>query len=204
LEHLTTARIILGVLTANNPNVFYELGIAHATQPKIRQILIANQGYKRKFDTKDLIYYEYDDKNLSSNVSSLANWIEDAYKTYKIEDESKINRARMKLGPSEFMVINQFAQNRNFAFRFKDFPWGEYERQNGPGTYLFLIMGMRNLCHDGLLGLNTKPRSENKGVNIEFSYYWTNLGNDVLYSLKLINENELQRRRIELPRYFII
>ena len=110
----------------------------------------------------------------------------------------------MKLGPAEFMAITQFAQRRNFAFRFKDFDWREYENQNGPRTYLFLIMGMRNLCHDGLLGLNPKPRIKNSGVNIEFSYYWTNLGNDVLYSLKLIDENELQRRRIELPGYFAI
>lgn len=57
LEHLLTAQIVMGVLTSNNPNVFYELGIAHATEPITRQILIANKGYQPKFDTKDLIYY---------------------------------------------------------------------------------------------------------------------------------------------------
>ena len=35
LEHLFTAQIVLGVLTSDNANVFYELGIAHATQPII-------------------------------------------------------------------------------------------------------------------------------------------------------------------------
>ena len=53
-----TAQIVLGVLTDDNPNVFYELGIAHATQPITRQILIAENGYKPRFDTKDLIYYD--------------------------------------------------------------------------------------------------------------------------------------------------
>jgi hypothetical protein len=31
LENLMTAQIVLGVLTDKNPNVFYELGIAHST-----------------------------------------------------------------------------------------------------------------------------------------------------------------------------
>ena len=44
LEHLTTAQIVLGVLTEDNANVFYELGIAHATQPITRQVLIAEKG----------------------------------------------------------------------------------------------------------------------------------------------------------------
>src|SRR3989338_10077591 len=61
LEHLLTAQIALGVLTDSNPNVFYELGIAHASEPITRQILIANKGYNTKFDLKDLIYYEYEE-----------------------------------------------------------------------------------------------------------------------------------------------
>ena len=43
LENLFTARIVMGVLTGDNPNVFYELGIAHATQQIERQILIAEK-----------------------------------------------------------------------------------------------------------------------------------------------------------------
>jgi hypothetical protein len=60
MDHLYTAQIILGVLTSTvNPNVHYELGIAHATQPICRQVLIAEKDYKPQFDTKDLIFMEY-------------------------------------------------------------------------------------------------------------------------------------------------
>lgn len=53
LEHLYPAQIVLGVLTEEiNGNVFYELGIAHATQPLSRQVLIAEENYTARFDTK--------------------------------------------------------------------------------------------------------------------------------------------------------
>src|SRR4030065_2090680 len=75
LENLSTAQIVIGVLTGNNKNVFYELGIAHATQQIARQILIANKGYKPSFDTKDLIYLDYDKKNIAESIEPLAHKI---------------------------------------------------------------------------------------------------------------------------------
>ena len=42
MEHLYPAQVVLGVLTEEiNANVHYELGIAHATQPIRRQVIIA-------------------------------------------------------------------------------------------------------------------------------------------------------------------
>jgi len=59
LEHLLTAQVVIGVLTDDKPNVFYELGIAHATEPITRQILIANK-VTSQIRHEDLIYYEYE------------------------------------------------------------------------------------------------------------------------------------------------
>jgi hypothetical protein len=89
LEHLNVAQIVIGVMTDNNQNVFYEMGIAHATQQIARQILIANKGYERSFDTKDLIYHEYDENMISNSIDALANKITDAIKTYNLELEKK-------------------------------------------------------------------------------------------------------------------
>jgi hypothetical protein len=52
------------------------------------------------------------------------------------------------------------------------------------------------------LGLNTLSEQKKEGVKVEFSYYWTSSGNDVLYSMKFISDDELVKRRIELPDFF--
>lgn len=114
LEHLLTAQIVLGVLTENNPNVFYELGIAHASEPITRQILIANKGYNPKFDLKDLIYYEYEE-NLANSIEPLALKIKDAIEWYKIDEEKKIHQARMLIAPYDFEVLMQHGKHANFA-----------------------------------------------------------------------------------------
>jgi hypothetical protein len=102
LEHLYTAQIVIGVLTDNNQNVFYELGIAHGTQQIARQILIANNGYKRSFDTKDLIYHEYDEDNISNSIDALADKIVDSIRTYTLELDKKIIKATRTM--RKFMV----------------------------------------------------------------------------------------------------
>lgn len=209
LEHLLTAQVVLGVLTSDNPNVFYELGIAHATEPITRQVLIANRGYKPKFDLKDLIYYEYEKNNLGICVKPLAVKIEDAIKTYKIEEEKKIHQARMLIGPYEFEILGIYGKQRNFVIPTSEKGKEDHEEEFGLGSFEKHILGITNLCHQGLLGFNTKSSwQEGGGGVIEFSYHWTSLGNDVLFFLKLITEEELRAkeelraRRENLPRFF--
>jgi hypothetical protein len=198
LEHLTTSQIVLGVLTDRNPNVYYELGIAHATQPKSRQILIADKHHEPTFDTKDLIYYQYEE-NLSSSIEPLATRIEDAVKTYKIEEERLVYRARSQLGPFELKVLLRHGTQRNFALGTTANDKEEYEKQFGERAFEITIEGMENLCHQGILGFNPKSRRDDTGTQLEYSYYWTNLGNDVLYQMKVINEETLRKRRMDLP-----
>jgi hypothetical protein len=203
LEHLLTAQIVMGVLTSDNPNVFYELGIAHATQPLTRQILIASKGYKPKFNTKDLIYYEYDDNSLDSSVEPLATKIEDAIKTYSIEHEKIVHQARMKIGPSEFEIMRDLGKVSHFAFDISDEGLLELEKRLGVSSVERRIKGITNLCHQGLLALNTKAERDDESgkVSIEFSYWWTSLGNDVLHLLKSINEETLTNRKSKLPPF---
>ena len=72
LEHLYTAQVVLGVLTGGNSNVYYELGIAHATQQIQRQVLLLKAGEKSPFDLKDLIYFEYHPENLNADIQPFA------------------------------------------------------------------------------------------------------------------------------------
>lgn len=172
LENLYTARIVLGVLTGNNPNVFYELGIAHATQQIERQLLIAEKGYKAKFDLKDLIYIEYDLSNLAVSVKELSEAIKDTLAVYDINNDRQVQIAESKLSYYEFEVLRYYGTARNFYLP-TDAPPKHYD-------------GLAYLCHSGLLRLATLP----KPPQIEFSFWWTDLGNAVLTHLKIIDEEE--------------
>ena len=203
LEHLLTAQVVLGVLTDSNPNVFYELGIAHASEPITRQILIAEEGYKQTFDLKDLIYYEYG-KNLEDSVEPLALKIKDALDWYKIDEEKKVHQARMLIGPYDFEVLMQHGKDPAFAIHTTEGK-EDYEKAHGEDSHRKHIIGISNLCHIGLLGLDTshKPQEGQQGVVVvSFSYHWTNLGNCVLESMGLINKDVVKARRNGQPWYF--
>ena len=77
LEHLYQVQVVLGVLTAEIiANVYYELGIAHATQPLSWQALVAEEDHQPQFDTKDLIFMQLDPGDLAVSVDSLDEAVE--------------------------------------------------------------------------------------------------------------------------------
>lgn len=106
MEHLYTAQIILGVLTSTvNANVQYELGIAHATQPICRQVLIAEKDYKPQFDTKDLIFMEYSYLKPGDSVEELAARIRTALEGWNVNEEIIVRHAVAKLPHSTLNAL---------------------------------------------------------------------------------------------------
>lgn len=190
LENLYTARIVLGVISGDSVNVFYELGIAHATQQIERQLLIAEERYKPKFDLKDLIHIKYDPTSLSAGVDELANSIEDTLKIYDINNDRQISLAESKLSDFEFEVLRIYGKSSHF-----------YLPKQASSQH---FEGLAYLCHAGLLRLSTKPVQEEEELVIEFSYYWTDLGNAVIHRLKIIDENEMNDRISKYHKYFIV
>ncbi len=208
LEHLLTAQVVIGVLSSNNPNVFYELGVAHATEPITRQILIANKGYERQFNTKDLIYYEYED-DLQKSIEPLAIRIADAIKTYAIEQERKIHQARMLLGPYEFELLMIHGGKRNFVLHTSMQGKVQYEKEmiekfgdHMAGCFERHVPAIANLCSHGIIGFNTSSDVKEGKTIVHFSYHWTELGNCILNLMKLINLKELKARREGMPAFF--
>lgn len=200
LENLFSAQIVMGVLTDNNQNVFYELGIAHATQQIARQILIANKGYQQSFDTKDLIYLEYNEKNITESIEPLAGKIVEAIKAYDLDNEMTVIKARGSIGPFEFLAVMTYGWRRNFYYDESD----EKVKLLSDKQKEQLLIGINNLCHLGLLHFNTDSRRDDENpeaFHIEFSYWWTGIGNDVLNLLSIITEAELLQRRKDLPPY---
>ncbi len=209
LEHLLTAQIVIGVLTDDNPNVFYELGIAHAKEPITRQILIANKGYSPRFDIKDLIYYAYEDK-LEDSVEALADKIKDAIDSYKIAQERKIAQAKMLIGPYEFEVVMLHSRARSFVLHTSREGRINYEQglrnvqqtEYVDGAFERHVMAIGHLCQCGLLGLDTSSNQKENQIVVSFSYHWTELGNLVLHQMRLIPFDEVKNRREVLPAHF--
>ncbi|MBW9220912.1 hypothetical protein KKP91_01705 [Methanothermococcus sp. SCGC AD-155-M21] len=59
LEHIQEARVIIADLTGRNPNVFYELGLAHAMGKEV--ILITQNLEDVPFDIKHYRCIDYED-----------------------------------------------------------------------------------------------------------------------------------------------
>ena len=58
---IMAAKVLVAELTSRNPNVFYELGLAHALQKPV--VLISSNGDDVPFDLKHIrvIYYDLND-----------------------------------------------------------------------------------------------------------------------------------------------
>ncbi len=77
LDNIYKADLILAVLTDENPNVFYELGISH-TLPK-KTIMLLEEGHKIPFDIRSygVVYYkdDYSDVNVKDFEKKLRDFI---------------------------------------------------------------------------------------------------------------------------------
>lgn len=182
LENLNKSIIVLGVLTGNNPNVFYELGIAHSTQPLTRQILIAEEEYESPFDLQGLIHVKYNPKNLSEKISRLAGCMYETINGYSVYKSRRVKRARMQITVKELEIMWKLGEVTHFV-------------KSEVEGYDFDIA---NLCRIGLLGFNT----EAERGSVEYAYWWTSLGNEVLVTLERISEEECNQRRLGLPTGF--
>jgi hypothetical protein len=208
LEHLFPAQVVLGVLTVEtNANVHYELGIAHSTQPLSRQVLIAEDGYRPQFDTKDLIFLRYDPGNPAASVDSLAERIETALTSWSQGQERVVRHAIARLSPYDFEVVMAWGHVRSFAVKTTDGGPADYYRRMaalhaGDRDYMDGVFGrhceaIARLQEIGLLGLETNPAPG----GVTFSYWWTDLGNMVLAQFNLIDDSERRARFARMPSH---
>jgi hypothetical protein len=68
LKYLVQARLVVANISGRNPNVFYELGIAHALGKVV--VLVANKKGDVPFDvqSRQIVFYE-NNANLESNLT---------------------------------------------------------------------------------------------------------------------------------------
>lgn len=75
LTEILKSQYIIADLTNLNPNVFYELGIAHTFKDAQNILLIKQKGFKCPFDITHLTYIEYDISNLKFLTSKILYFI---------------------------------------------------------------------------------------------------------------------------------
>lgn len=81
LTEMFSSRFIIAELTHNNPNVFYELGIAHSFKESTNVIIIRQKSCENKdvvypFDLKHLQYIEYTPDNLKLLTAQIKKYIQ--------------------------------------------------------------------------------------------------------------------------------
>jgi hypothetical protein len=76
LTEILKSQYVIADLTNYNPNVFYELGIAHTFKDAANILLIKQKGSKAPFDITHLTYIEYEPNNLKRLTSMIKQFIE--------------------------------------------------------------------------------------------------------------------------------
>lgn len=78
LTNIIKSQYIIVDITKSNPNVFYELGIAHTLKEARNVLIIKQKNYDTPFDIKHLTYVEYDPQNLKFIASQICNFLNES------------------------------------------------------------------------------------------------------------------------------
>lgn len=78
-DYIKNARLVIADLTGINPNVFYEVGMAHGRDKRV--ILMVQEESKVPFDLRDVRYLEYDPQDLLSLKQKLTAYIRNCIST---------------------------------------------------------------------------------------------------------------------------
>lgn len=107
LTEIMKSQYIIVDLTDSNPNVFYELGIAHTIKEARNVLLLKQKNYKVPFDISHLTYTEYDPHNIKLLTSYIRSFLK--------ENKSKNDfyDALCRHG-----IINYFDENNNEFIEF--------------------------------------------------------------------------------------
>lgn len=86
LNEMLRSRYIIADLTDCNPNVFYELGVAHCFKDAQNIIILKQKGSKIPFDVTHLTYIEYERDNLFFLTSSILDAINETKYVVDLEN----------------------------------------------------------------------------------------------------------------------
>jgi hypothetical protein len=113
----------------------------------------------------------------------------------------KVLKARGLVNPYGFDVLMNRGITRNFGLKVSEEGKAELEKEFGKGAGERHINGVSNLQEIGLLAFNTATRPKPGMLFVEFSYWWTPLGNEVLCLLGVIQKEAMEKRNSQLPRF---
>lgn len=114
LTEMLKSRYIIADLTDCNPNVFYELGIAHSFKDAQNIIILKQKGSKIPFDITHLTYIEYEPDNLLLLTSSIIDYIQTTRFLVDLEDALQIRGIISPINSTkDFTIIDFYQENLN-------------------------------------------------------------------------------------------
>lgn len=138
LTEMLRSRYIIADLTDCNPNVFYELGIAHSFKDAQNIIILKQKGSKVPFDITHLTYIEYEPDNLFLLTSSIINCINQTKHLVDLEEALKIR--------------NVFSQTQNTDLNIVDFFQGQLTDDIPMLTRILLNEHIHSNCSENDIG----------------------------------------------------
>lgn len=167
IEGIARAKLVVADLTGMNPNVFYEVGLAHATKHNSQVILLTQDTDDIPFDLRHLRCYKYalNDKAFKPSVDDLARILRGALDEYDRVQAIEMERTKRGLNPPavELLTIYQGED----LLRFDD---ALFSPKNFGDILsgLRLSLGLSNLIQDNLVELVIDEAQQ------AIRYRWTN------------------------------
>jgi len=204
---IRSCRFVLAELTGRNPNVLYEIGLAHAIGKPV--IIITRNGEDVPFDLKDLRYLFYDvndpywGESLKKGIQSLVQ------KVIENPDLEKYLESITKPKPIEYPELSKKTQKAKFAKNIPDISgnWiGSFNLDTYHGVTINIIQNGANLsanavitCNGGktvvqqiMVGTMDEKKATLRGVN----YSYVERGNSKNYNLDFFELNEFESNLI--------
>jgi hypothetical protein len=115
LDGIASANLVLADLTGGNPNVFYEVGLAHAVKRDSQVVLLTQNRSEVPFDLRLLRCYEYKlgRHGFSPSVEAFADILRQVLKEDELAQATEKDNIQRTLNPQARRLIKD-NQNRNF------------------------------------------------------------------------------------------
>lgn len=121
LNEMLRSRYIIADLTDCNPNVFYELGVAHCFKDAQNIIILKQKGSKIPFDVTHLTYIEYERDNLFFLTSSILDAINETKYVVDLENALELRGIISTVKNCDYSFVDflqvQFSDDISFLTR---------------------------------------------------------------------------------------
>lgn len=191
LNEIFSSRFIIADLTHSNPNVFYELGIAHSFKDASNIILIKQKNEKCPFDISYLRYIEYSQDNLKFLIAQIKShisankFLSDFYEMLNVKgiinfvsdnQEYFVEYIKSELG-NDINILTEIINNGGYSVNenILNSIFDKYEnliKKALTNNQSDIMSGLLNIYYELIIACSTSPIAEvyvNRFINYNFN-----------------------------------